>query len=250
MSGSRAYGLRAGMRRGALSQCAPRRHAAGLAGIAALALGAGAPSASAHPHVFIDAGLEVAFDADGRAEELRVVWVFDDFYSMLAISDFGFDPEFTGRLTEEERAELAEIYSNWQPGFEGDLYPERGGVPLALSEPFAFRADYQEGRIIISHRRRLEPPVQPGEIPLVLKVYDPTYYIAYTIAAPPQLSGASSGCVAEVILPDFSYAAEQLQAAINELLAEEGVGFDVEQDFPAVGADFAEEVHVRCDAPS
>lgn len=203
-----------------------------------------------HPHVFIDAGLEIGFDDEGRAALVQVVWVFDEFYSLLSITDFDLDPSFSGTLTEAERETLAEIYSNWQPGFEGDLYPEQGGVPLNLSGPFDFRADYREGRIIVSHRRRIEPPARPGEVPLVFKVYDPTYYIAHTIAAPPQLRGAPAGCMAEIILPDFSFAAEQLQAAMDEMLGGDGFGYDSEGNFPEIGAEFAQEVHVTCAAPS
>jgi ABC-type uncharacterized transport system substrate-binding protein len=219
------------------------------AGLAAAACGLWAGPALAHPHVFIDTGIEIGFDEAGRIAAVQVVWVYDEFYSLMAIADYGLDPGFTGTLTEPERTELAEIYSNWQPGYEGDLYPVRDGTPLSLSAPFDFSADYREGRIVITHRRTLETPVRPVEGPVVFKVYDPTYYTAYTIAAPPQLRGAEA-CSADVILPDFSYAAEQLQAAMSEMLAGAGDEFDLEEDFPPVGADFAEEVHVTCAARS
>lgn len=220
------------------------------AGALGLCLAAGlAAPAVAHPHVFIDTGLEIAFDAEGRAAAVQIVWVYDEFYSMLAIADYGLDPDFTGALTEAERAELAAIYSNWQPGYDGDLYPEIAGAALGLSAPFDFFADYREGRIIISHRRRFETPVAPGADPLVLKVYDPTYYTAYTIAAVPQLTGGAR-CEARVLLPDFSHAEQQLQAMLDELTGGEGGAVDLEEDFPAVGAQFAEEVHVTCAAPS
>ena len=205
--------------------------------------------ALAHPHVFIDTGLEIAFDEQGRAAVVQVVWVYDEFYSMMAIADYGFDADFTGSLTEAERAELTAIYSNWQPGYAGDLYPEQGGAPLDLSAPFDFLADYSEGRIIITHRRSLAEPVRLDEIPLVLKVYDPSYYTAYTIAAAPQLSGGAT-CEARVLRPDFSYAEEQLQSALDELMGSSEMAFDLEYDFPAIGADFAEEVQVTCAAPS
>lgn len=205
--------------------------------------------ALAHPHVFIDAGIEIGFDSEGRIAAVQVVWVYDEFYSMMAISDYGLDSGFTGALTASEREELAVIYSNWQPGYAGDLFPERNGALLALSAPFDFSADYREGRIVITHRRTLDTPVRPGEAPVVFKVYDPTYYTAYTIAAPPQLRGAE-GCSADVVLPDFTHAADQLQAALDELMGGAQGEFDIEEDFPAIGADFAEEVHVSCAAPS
>lgn len=226
-----------------------RRGARNISGLGACILMGLAAPALAHPHVFIDTGLEIAFDDQGRAAVVQVVWVYDEFYSMVAIADYGLDADFTGHLTEAERAELTAIYSNWQPGYEGDFYPEQGGLPLALSAPFDFFADYREGRIIVSHRRRIDPPVSANDAPLVLKVYDPSYYTAYTIAAAPQVTG-DIVCDVSVLRPDFSHAEAQLQAMMDELLAGEAQGFDLDYDFPPIGADFAEEVHLICAAPS
>ena len=49
----------------------------------ALLVGSSLP-ALAHPHVFVDARLEVRFDADGRVAALRHVWRFDDAFSAFA----------------------------------------------------------------------------------------------------------------------------------------------------------------------
>ncbi|HMO72532.1 MAG TPA: DUF1007 family protein, partial [Paracoccaceae bacterium] len=51
-----------------------------------IALFAAAP-AGAHPHIFIDTGLEVIFDGQGRPAAVRVSWTYDDFYSLLMIVD-------------------------------------------------------------------------------------------------------------------------------------------------------------------
>jgi polyphosphate kinase len=206
-----------------------------------------APAAAlAHPHVFIDTGLEIVFDDEGRLAAVQVVWVYDEFYTMLALEDYGMDPGFTGRVSEAERAELAAIYANWDEGYAGDLHPLLAGRPLELSGPLQVVADVQEGRLVIAHRRAFADRPRLEGTELVLQVYDPTYFTAYTIAAEPAIRGRAD-CVAEVWGPDWEAASARLTAALEEL---GGTGGDAETDFPAVGADFAEEVRLRCAEPS
>ncbi len=77
----------------------------------------------------------------------------------------------------------------------------------------------------------------------MVQVYDPTYYVAYTILGTPLLSGpAVAGCAVQVFEPDLTAAQEQLQAMLQEYTADQSL----EQDFPAVGANFAEEAQVTC----
>lgn len=217
--------------------------------LAALGLALGPVTAQAHPHVFIDTGLEVVFDTDGRLAAVQVVWVYDEFTSMLSIDAYGFDPEFTGTLTEAERAELAAIYSNWDEGFAGDLYPLLNGKPLALSGPIEVVADLREGRMVIAHRRAFpdRPALNGGE--LVVQVYDPSYFTAYTIASEPVITGRAD-CTAGVWGPDWEAARARLEAMLDELAGSGLDSWDIEQDFPAVGADFAEEVRLVCAGPS
>lgn len=213
----------------------------GLLWVAAVLAATGGPAA-AHPHVFVDTGIELVFDAQGDLAAVQVVWVFDEFYSMMSMADFGLDADFTGSVTAAEQAELTAIYSNWVPGFEGDLYPLRAGRPLALSGPLDILADYREGRIIVTHRRAFQPRIAVGAEPVVVQVYDPTYYTEYTIAAEPVIRGRDD-CSATVYGPDWEAANERLMAALDELM---GGGGDIEADFPAIGAEFAEEVRVTC----
>ncbi len=218
--------------------------------MAVAALLAAAPAlAAAHPHVFIDTGIEVIFDEDGHAVAVQVVWVHDEFYTMLSLDDFGMDPEFTGTVTEAERDELAAIYSNWDEGFNGDLRTLLDGRELALGGPTRVVADVQDARLVIAHRRIFDTPVEVGGRELVLRVYDPTFFISYTIASDPVLQGRDD-CTAEVWGPDWEAADARLQDALDELLADGADWSQIEADFPAVGADFAEEVRIRCPSPS
>ncbi|MFD1912887.1 DUF1007 family protein [Halodurantibacterium flavum] len=201
--------------------------------------------AVAHPHIYIDTGLQMQFDDEGRLAAIRVVWVYDAFYSMLLLEEMGLDPDFTGTVTEEERATLAGFDMDWIEGYEGDLYLLQGERALALSGPMDWTADVQDGRIISTHIRALQERVEPGPEPVILQAYDPTYYTAYTIAIDPVIEGRTD-CDARIFEPDFSAASEILESALAEMLAQPG--YDELEDFPAVGAAFADEIRLTCGA--
>jgi polyphosphate kinase len=213
-------------------------------GAAALALALAAPAAAAHPHVFVDAGVEVRFDAAGRVAALRIVWVYDDFTSMLILSDLGLAPGPGDRLDAAALDRLRGFDMNWQPGFAGDTAMAVGAAGAALGPPEAWTADYVQGRVVTSHVRALADPADPAAAPVVIRLYDPTYYTAYTVAAVPALKGRD-GCAAEVWGPDLGAASAMLEAALAEL-----AGGDAEAEFPAVGAAFSEEIRVTCAPPS
>ncbi|MFC7703877.1 DUF1007 family protein [Plastorhodobacter daqingensis] len=214
-----------------------------LAMIACLVLGLGAAEARAHPHVFIDSGLQMHFDDEGRLAAVRVVWVYDAFYSMLLLEELGLDPDFTGELTEAEKAQLSGFDMQWVEGFEGDLYALQEGKPLRLSGPRDWTADVQDGRIITTHVRAFEDRPGVAQDPLVIQVYDPTYYTAYRIVIDPQIEGRAD-CTARIFEPDRTAASEMLEAALAEMLAEPD--FDEYEDFPAVGAAFSDEIRLTC----
>jgi ABC-type uncharacterized transport system substrate-binding protein len=201
-------------------------------------------AAVAHPHIFIDTALEVILDADHRATAVRVVWVYDDFYSLMMLQDRGLDPDGDSKLTADEDARLSGFDMAWDADFAGDLYVlDKGTDPVALGRPHDWSARVEQGRIVSVHLRDITAPVTVGDQPLVLQVYDPTYYTAYTILGTPLLSGPGAGdCSVQVFEPDLSAAQEQLQAMLQEYTADQSV----EQDFPAVGAEFAEEARVTC----
>jgi ABC-type uncharacterized transport system substrate-binding protein len=205
---------------------------------------AGAGPAVAHPHVWIDTRIEVILNDRNEATGVRVSWTYDDLYSLYVVGDMGLDPDWDGKLTPEEAARLSGFDMKWDPGFPGDTYALLGDAPLALSRPKDWTAGYSEGRITSTHLRSFDAPVPLGDAPLIVQVYDPGYYVAYAIPYDPVVTGGA-GCEAGVFVPDLDEAQEQLLAALSEYTPD----VDLEAEFPAVGANFAEEVRVTCAAP-
>lgn len=203
-----------------------------------------AGGALAHPHIFVDTEIEVIFDGQARATGLRITWVYDDLFSMILVEDRGLDPDFDGALTAAETATLQGFDMQWDPGYPGDTYALSGDTPLPLSGPADWTAGYVEGRLTSTHLRRFAEPVGMDQT-LVVQVYDPSFYTAYSLSPAVRLTGVE-GCSAQVFEPDHEAADARLQAAIEELAGSD----DVEGAFPAIGSAYAEEVRIICVAPS
>lgn len=200
--------------------------------------------AVAHPHVWIDTRIEVILNDRNEATGLRISWTYDDLYSLYVVGDMGLDPDWDGVLTPEEVASLSGFDMEWIEGFEGDTYALKAGVPLALSGPRDWTAGYAGGKITSTHVRDFAVPVPVGADALVVQAYDPGYYVAYAIPFDPVVTGGV-GCSAQVFVPDLDAA----DAALQEALKEYTPDVDLEAEFPAIGASFAEEVRLTCAAP-
>jgi ABC-type uncharacterized transport system substrate-binding protein len=200
--------------------------------------------ALAHPHIWIDTKIEVILNDQNEATGLRVSWTYDDLYSLYIIGDMGLDPDWDGALTPEEVTRLSGFDMAWDADFAGDTFALLGDAALPLSRPAEWTAGYAGGKITSTHLRMFETPVPVGAEPLVVQVYDPGYYVAYSIPEGPVLTGGL-GCSAQVFVPDLAAADEALKAALSEYTPD----IDLEAEFPAIGANYAEEVRVTCTAP-
>lgn len=202
----------------------------------------GAQPALAHPHIFIDTGIEVLMDDQNRATGVRISWTYDDLTSLALIADRGMDEDFDGQLTPEENAAITGFDMKWEPGFAGDTYALLGEAPLDWSGPQEVTASYADAKLTSTHLRRFAEPVVLGDQPLVVQAYDPGYYTAYAVKTATVTGG--QGCSADIFVPDPSAADEVMKAALAELAPTE----DAEIQFPAVGAAFAEEARITCAA--
>ncbi|MCX7558089.1 DUF1007 family protein [Sulfitobacter sp. F26204] len=199
----------------------------------------GAVPVTAHPHIFVDTGLDLHFDDDGRLTEVRVTWAYDEFYSLLITEDRGLDQDFDGKMTPEELADLQGFDMQWTPGFNGDLVVMQDGQNLTLSAPLEATAVYEDSRITTTHVRRVDQ-AQSGRGVIEIKPYDPTYYTAYDISLPVRLEG-NPACKESIDVPDV---AARLQELGDQLAAMEDMSDD---DLPDVGILLASTVTVTCD---
>ncbi|WP_120634509.1 DUF1007 family protein [Ruegeria sp. EL01] len=195
----------------------------------------------AHPHVFIDTGLEFIVDDAGQLTHIRVSWAYDELFSLLTLEDMKLDQDFDGILTDAEERFLTGFDAEWIEGYNGDLVVTAGGAPVLLSGPLEPHATTEDGRIVTTHLRAVEGGSVPANA-LAAKAFDETYYTAYEVTRPVTVSGPSS-CQLDRLDPDIDGQLAQMQAFLLTLDAD----YDLEEnDIPLVGEDFATEIRLSC----
>ncbi|MEM6488833.1 MAG: DUF1007 family protein [Pseudomonadota bacterium] len=212
-----------------------------LAAAISVAMCATAAPAAAHPHVFVDAGIDFVF-GDGRVlQALEVTWRLDPFVSLYMITALGLVPDAEGRLDDQARGLLARDFDAWPEGFEGFARLSIDGKATALDAPAGLAVDLVDGRLQVSFTRRLEAPVALQGRSAEVMAYEATYYYAVTMPDLPALAGPAEGCTARA--QPFEPGAElaSLQTTLFQLAREET------PDIPNVGALFADRAIVSCD---
>jgi len=209
----------------------------------ALPLLAAPLGASAHPHVFVDAEIEVVMDGAGAVTGLRLTWIYDPFFSLLLTEEQGLDPDGDAVLTEAETQALAGSVLDWPPDFAGDLTVTQGGAPVALAPREDPALAFVDGRIRESHLRPLAQPLR-ADTPIVVQNFDPSYYVAYAVSENVSLTGGE-GCAAALSRAD----PEEAQAEIDAIWGDIGIA-DAPADvtLPPIGYAFADTIEVRCGA--
>ena len=198
-----------------------------------------ATMAGAHPHVFVDVALDFESDGQGRLTGVEVTWSYDDFFSLLILSDMGLDPDGDGQLTEAELAQLEGFdLEEWPDGFEGDLYIHAGDEKIALDHPVPTGVRMENGRIVATHERGFGPVRADG---LRVEPYDPTYFVEYTLAGPVTLP---EGCAQTITEPDLDESQRAFRDMVAELSAEE------QYEGVEVGNLFSDILVISCPAPS
>ncbi len=197
--------------------------------------------ALAHPHVFIDTGLEFFVDEAGNLTHVQVTWAYDEFYSLLLLEEYRVDQDGDGILTEAEEEFLSGFDAQWVEGYNGDLVIRMGETVIPLSGPLEPKATTEDARIVTTHLREVQGAPVPAN-DLSIKAFDESFYTAYEITRPVTVSGPLA-CNIERTDPDIDAELAQMQAFLQSLDAD----YDLEEnDIPLVGEKFASEIRLSC----
>jgi ABC-type uncharacterized transport system substrate-binding protein len=207
----------------------------------ALAFAALPAPIAAHPHVFVDASHALIFNPEGQLIALRSTWTYDPLFTLLMVEDGGYDADGDGDISESELASMQEWDANWPEDFGGDVELETGGARLDLGPPTDWAADWQDGQAVSMHTRALAEPVDIGA-GLVLRAFDPLFYVGYSIAALPVFTGRDD-CRADLVSPDTSKISRQLAEEIANLPPETD---PEEAGLGEIGRLYAEELRITC----
>jgi ABC-type uncharacterized transport system substrate-binding protein len=149
-----------------------------LAGVVAgVVLGAAAP-ALAHPHVWITARAEVAYAANGQVTGIRHAWTFDEAYSAFVTQ--GLDKNGDGKLAPDELAELAKVNTESLGEFDYFTVLKANGVKQAFGGPAETSMSFEDGKATLRFLLPLKVPASPKVVSL--EVYDPTFFVSFTLA--------------------------------------------------------------------
>jgi len=197
-------------------------------------------AANAHPHVFVDAHTGFILDEDRMLTALRISWTYDEFTTLVLFETLNLDKDRDGVFDETDRAAVVAGETNWDPEYKGDVYLEVAGNDYALGRPKAASASMENQKISVTYSLPLPKPVKVEDIPVVLRLYDPSYYYSYSILPPSLVDDLPQGCVGQILPFKPNAANRALQEQLAQLSREE------EPSQSDVGRLFSDEVSLIC----
>jgi ABC-type uncharacterized transport system substrate-binding protein len=212
--------------------------------ICAIALACVALSAPAlsHPHAWIETRSDVVFDDDGRITAINVEWVFDQWYSELAVE--GLDTNNDGYYSAGELHPLARENLIALKDYGYFVYARLGGKAVDYAEVSQYGMIYNSGSLMMYFTLPLAEPIDPFGGEFVYRIYDPSFFIAIDFAETKPLAALGNlpePCGIELRPPPTGAEIE----STKNMLAEKDAEWQPpeEQDF---GSMFAQPVAVVC----
>lgn len=142
----------------------------------------------AHPHMWIDAAVDLELDAAGIAG-LDIEWTFDEFTSADLI--FTFDDDLDGSLSRAETATIRREAFEHLVEIDYFLVAFAGTDRLEVSEADRFTASIEDGRLVYGFRVPVR--IAWGRMDdLVVGHFDQSYYIDF-LTEPRRAEYAAAG---------------------------------------------------------
>jgi ABC-type uncharacterized transport system substrate-binding protein len=187
--------------------------------------------AFAHPHIFVDARLEVLAGPDGTVTELRNVWRFDEVFSSSVLLDF--DKNSDLKLDEHELAALGETMRKSLADFHYFTTISVNGKEIPISKPDMIHVTYEDQQILAFFAVKPAQPVQlKGR--LSFGVYDPSMYTAVDFPKDTDLvtdGKAFATCKRKVIRPDPDQVIAENKSSLTDAFFNDPTGTNMTKLF-------------------
>ena len=158
--------------------------------------------ALAHPHVWVTAKAEIDYAEGGKVTGIRHAWTFDASYSAFVTQ--GLDKHRDGTLSPDELSDLATENTRNLAEFGYFTKLKVGGKEQAFGDPAEPHMAMQGEALTLTFLLPLKAPAPQGRGVVALEVYDPTYFVSFSLAEgadAARLAGAPAGCAATVTRP-------------------------------------------------
>lgn len=159
---------------------------------------------SAHPHIFVEARLEVLAGPDGNVQELRNVWRFDEVFSSSVLMDF--DKNTNLKLDPDELKEVGKTVRDSLADYDYYTNLTLNGQTIKVAKPDVINVDYRDGQLLMFFAiKPSEPmPLTKGN-KLSFGIYDPTLYTSIDFPTDKELvteGDAFKSCTQQVVRPN------------------------------------------------
>lgn len=194
---------------------------------------------SAHPHVFLDGGVDFIMADEATLDALSVTWLFDEFETLYDLSSRGIEPRADGSLSDVDREAIRAAYAEFPDDFDGSAHLTINGEDIEMDWPSDVAVDLVEGRLQLTFVRKLTDQIDLTGKEVDVAFYESTYFFAFKITNQPIFSDGAN-CT-YVVVP---YVAGSQTQDVQESLAQ--LGREETPQISNVGELFADRIVVTC----
>lgn len=194
---------------------------------------------NAHPHIFVDGGIDFIMTGDETLDALSVTWLYDEFESLYDLSSRGIEQQPDGTLSDTDREAIRAAYSDWPDDFDGSAHLSIDGVLIEMAWPSDLAVDLVDGRLQLTFLRKLDAPAILTNKSVEVAFYESTYFFAFNITNEPTFVGNET-CEAVVVPYASGEQSDEVKQSLALLSREETPGIG------NVGQLFADRIVVNC----
>ncbi len=194
---------------------------------------------SAHPHVFVDGGVDFMMADETILDALSVTWLYDEFETLYDLASRGIEPQADGRLSDADRETIRASYAEFPDDFDGSAHLTIDGEGIEMAWPSEVDVDLIDGRLQLTFLRKLEDPIDLVDKTVDVAFFEATYFFAFKITNLPTFIGSET-CAHFVVPYEPGAQTQDMQQSLAQLGREET------PEISNVGELFADRIVVTC----
>lgn len=188
-------------------------------------------TAFAHPHIFVEARLEVVAGDDGNVAEFRNVWRFDEVFTSSVVMDF--DKNTDLKLDPNELAEVGKTVRDSLVDYDYYMNLTMNGKNVTVQKPDIIHVDYRNGQLLMFFAVK-PAETMPLKGDLAFGVYDPTLYTSIDFPTDDELvlvGDAFKTCRHHVVRPDADQVISQNKQSLTAAFFNDPTGTNMAKLF-------------------